>query len=79
VVLTVHNDEQQPRKFAFDRCDLDAGNDAMVPNKVDHDLSIGYDTDLDHEPEIAAGDSIDRRCCSCIRRTARRPVSAARR
>jgi len=61
VVLTVHNDEQQARKFAFDRCDLDSGNDAMVPTKVDHDLSIGYDTDMDHEPEIAAGDSIDRR------------------
>ncbi len=61
VILTVHNDGQEPRKFAFDRCDLDAGNDAMVPNKVDHDLPIGYDADMDHEPELAAGESIDRR------------------
>ena len=61
VVVTLHNDEGQPRKFSFDRCDLDAGSDVMVPTKVDHDLPVGYDTDLAHEPELAGGESLDRR------------------
>jgi len=60
-IITLRNDQQQPRKFAFDRCDLDAGTDAVTATKVDHDLPVGYDADMDHAPELAPGESIDRR------------------
>ena len=60
VIITLRNDEQQARKFNFDRCDLDAGSDAMVPGKIDHDLPFS-DVDMNHEPELAPGESIDRR------------------
>lgn len=60
-VVTLRNERQQASKFAFDQCDLDAGADVVAASKVDHDLAVGYDTDLDHQPEVAAGDSIDRR------------------
>jgi hypothetical protein len=61
VSLTLRNDQRQPRKFNFDRCDLDTGTKAIVPGVVTHDMMIGYPSDMNREPELAPGESIDRR------------------
>lgn len=61
VTLTLRNDQSQPRKFSFDRCDLDAGGDVILPSFVTHDFPIGYATPLNREPELGPGQSTDRR------------------
>jgi len=56
--ITLHNRSRSPRKFSFDRCDLDAGNDAVLPAIVSLAILNG---DGNHEPELAADETIDRR------------------
>jgi hypothetical protein len=56
--VTLHNPARAPRKFSFDRCDLDAGNDAVVPSMVSFAFLNG---DVNREPELAADETIDRR------------------
>ena len=60
VSITLRNDQRQARKFNFDRCDLDRGTDAIVPGFVNHDM-FGYAVEMNREPELAPGESIDRR------------------
>jgi Domain of unknown function (DUF4352) len=61
ISLTLRNDQRQPRKFNFDRCDLDMGENAVVPGVVTHDMVIGYPSSMNREPELAPGESINRR------------------
>ena len=61
VALTLRNDQGKARKFSFDRCDLDMGSDVIVPGIVTHDMAIGYLSNFPREPQLAAGESIDRR------------------
>jgi hypothetical protein len=56
--ITLHNGASGPRKFSFDRCDLDAGNDAILPAMVSFAFLNGS---VNREPELAAGETIDRR------------------
>lgn len=56
--VTLHNPASMPRKFSFDRCDLDVGDGAVVPAIVS--LAI-LNSDVNREPELAANESIDRR------------------
>jgi hypothetical protein len=61
VTITLRNDERQPRKFSFDRCDLDVQGGVLVPGMINHDMVIGYATELPREPQLDPGESIDRR------------------
>jgi len=61
VMITLTNNGRQPRTFNFDRCDLDLGSQFVVPGMVNHDMVIGYDTEMNRAPELAGGESIDRR------------------
>jgi hypothetical protein len=61
VVVTLRNDQGVPRKFSWDRCDLDAGGNVVVPGMISHDFAVGYFTELGREPELASGESIDRK------------------
>jgi hypothetical protein len=56
--ITLHNRSRAPRKFSFDRCDLDDGNNAVLPAIVSLAILNG---DGNHEPELAADETIDRR------------------
>lgn len=56
--VTLHNRGPAPRKFSFDRCDLDAGSDAYVPSIVSFAM---LNNDGEHEPQLAAGETIERR------------------
>ncbi|HLK89123.1 MAG TPA: hypothetical protein VKZ18_04460 [Polyangia bacterium] len=56
--VTLHNPANAPRKFSFDRCDLDAGNEGVVPAMVSFAFLNG---DVNREPELAADETIDRR------------------
>lgn len=56
--VTLHNRAATPRKFNFDRCDLDAGDQAYVPSIVSFDV---LNSDGEREPELAAGETIERR------------------
>ena len=60
VSITLRNEQGQARKFNFDRCDLDAGATGVVPGVVTHDM-FGYPSDMNREPQLDAGESIDRR------------------
>jgi hypothetical protein len=56
--VTLRNPSAAPRKFSFDRCDLDAGSQAVLPAMV----SFGtLNSDSNREPELAAGETIERR------------------
>jgi len=61
VHLTLRNEQQQVRKFNFDRCDLDAGQNALLPGIVTHDMSLGYPSDFPREPQMDPGEAINRR------------------
>jgi hypothetical protein len=61
VLLTLRNDQPQPRKFSFDRCDLDMGANVVVPGLVTHGWSMGYLSDMNREPVLDPKESIDRR------------------
>lgn len=56
--ITLHNPGGTPRKFSFDRCDLDAGDQVFLPATVSFASLNG---DVNHEPELAAGETISRR------------------
>jgi hypothetical protein len=56
--VALHNPSQAPRKFSFDRCDLDAGNQAIVPAMISF---ASLNTDGNREPELAADETIERR------------------
>jgi hypothetical protein len=56
--VTLHNRAGTPRKFNFDRCDLDAGDQAYVPSIVSFAV---LNSDGEREPELAAGETIERR------------------
>ena len=56
--VTLHNPASAPRKFSFDRCDLDAGDQAVLPAMI----SFGFlNGDVNREPELSAGETIERR------------------
>lgn len=61
VSITLRNDQGQARKFNFDRCDLDLGENVVLPGVVTHDMAIGYLSDMNRAPELAPSESIDRR------------------
>ncbi len=61
VTITLRNDQQRPRSFDFNHCNLDWREELLVPDLVNHDIGIGYAVELPHQPELAAGESIDRR------------------
>jgi hypothetical protein len=61
VSITLRNEQGQPRKFNFDRCDLDLGANGVVPGVVTHDMAMGYPSEMNRAPELAPGESIDRR------------------
>jgi hypothetical protein len=61
VTLTLRNDQQQARTFDFKHCDLDWGDKPLVPDLVSHDMVMGYAVELPLRPQLAAGESIDRR------------------
>jgi len=61
VHLTLHNEQRQARKFSFDRCDLDAGADVILPGIVTHGSSMGYLSDFPREPQLDGNESVDRR------------------
>ncbi|HXU60440.1 MAG TPA: hypothetical protein VN962_01975 [Polyangia bacterium] len=56
--VTLRNGAHAPRKFSFDRCDLDAGNDAILPSMVQFGFLNGP---VNREPELAAGETVERR------------------
>jgi hypothetical protein len=56
--ITLRNPAAAPRKFSFDRCDLDAGGKVFLPAMV----SFGVlNSDSNREPELAGGETIERR------------------
>ena len=57
--VTLHNDQPIPRKFNFDRCDLDLGDGAVVPALIDADAIVNWTAN--HEPELAPGETITRK------------------
>ena len=59
--VTLHNPSPSPRKFSFDRCDLDAGEDAVLPTIVSFAMLNG---DGNREPELAPNETIERRLIS---------------
>jgi hypothetical protein len=58
VHITLHNTQRVARKFNFDRCDLDDGQQRVVPSYVDIDAFITGATN--REPELAADETITR-------------------
>lgn len=56
--ITLHNPSPSPRKFSFDRCDLDAGGDVVLPSMVHFGFLNG---DANREPELAPDETIERR------------------
>ena len=59
VHVTLRNLKTVPRKFNFDRCDLDAGDKVYVPTLIDAD-DIGGNL-VAREPELGVNEYIDRR------------------
>lgn len=59
VALTLHNAAPIPRKFNFDRCDLDDGQQAVVPVLIDADAFVNWT--VNREPELAADETVTRR------------------
>jgi len=56
--VTLHNPVGEPRKFSFDRCDLDAGDQAILPAMVSFAV---LNSDGNREVEMAADETIERR------------------
>jgi hypothetical protein len=56
--ITLHNTQPVARKFNFDRCDLDDGQERVVPAYVDIDAFITGATN--REPELAPDETITR-------------------
>ena len=56
--ITLRNPGGTARKFSFDRCDLDAGDQVFVPSTVSF---ANLNGDVNREPELAAAETIDRR------------------
>lgn len=56
--ITLRNPSPAPRRFSFDRCDLDAGDQAVVPSMVSFATLNG---EVNREPELAANETIERR------------------
>jgi hypothetical protein len=59
VYVTLHNLQHVARKFNFDRCDLDAGDQRFVPTLVDAD-DFGSIL-VPREPELGPNEALDRR------------------
>jgi hypothetical protein len=57
--ITLHNQQQQPRKFNFDRCELDDGEQTILPAKVDFDAFATHEAN--REPEMAPDETITRK------------------
>jgi hypothetical protein len=57
--ITLHNQQKVPRKFNFDRCELDDGNQTILPSKVDIDAFI--QGEANREPELAPDETITRK------------------
>jgi len=60
VHVTLRND-QGPRRFSWNRCDLDLGPDVILPSVVSEDVGIAYASDLPRDPQMDVGQSVDRR------------------
>jgi hypothetical protein len=56
--ISLHNTARAPRKFSFDRCTLDAGDQQVLPAMVSFAMLNGS---VNREPELAADETIDRR------------------
>jgi hypothetical protein len=56
--VTLHNPSRAPRTFSFNHCDLDAGNQAVLPAMVSF---ATLNSDGNREPELAADETIERR------------------
>jgi len=57
--ITLHNQQKVPRKFNFDRCELDDGDQQILPAKVDFDAFVTHDAN--REPELSGDETITRR------------------
>jgi hypothetical protein len=57
--ITLHNAAPVARKFNFDRCDLDDGQQAVVPALIDADAFV--DWLVNREPELAPNETITRK------------------
>jgi hypothetical protein len=59
VHLTLRNLRRDARAFNFDRCDLDAGGQAIIPNLIDADMFA--DLLVKREAQLGGHETIDRR------------------
>jgi len=57
--ITLHNQQNVPRKFNFDRCELDDGDRNILPAKIDFDAFIMHEAN--REPEFAPDETITRK------------------
>ena len=57
--ITLHNTQPVARKFNFDRCELDDGQQRIVPAAVDIDAAIASGQ-ANREPELAPNETITR-------------------
>ena len=57
--ITLHNQQKAARKFNFDRCELDDGNQKILPSKVDIDAFI--QGEAAREPELSGDETITRK------------------
>ena len=57
--VTLHNQQKAPRKFNFDRCELDDGDQKILPSKVDIDAFI--QGEANRAPELAPDETITRK------------------
>jgi hypothetical protein len=60
VYLSLHNPSRAPRKFSFDRCDLDLRDQNIVPVEIALDWVGGPAAGASREPELAADETIKR-------------------
>jgi len=58
--ITLHNTQRVARKFNFDRCELDDGEQAILPALIDIDAALITGA-VNREPELAADETITRR------------------
>jgi len=57
--ITLHNQQPMARKFNFDRCELDDGDQKILPVIVDIDAFITGEAN--REPEMSADETITRK------------------
>jgi hypothetical protein len=56
--ITLHNQQNVPRKFNFDRCALDDGEQSILPAKVDLDSFVSGEGN--REPKMSPDETITR-------------------